>query len=73
MSAIPFGWFVGAAALMVTRGDFLAPIAVIGGAVFAEVARVGATMVTGEFLAGCVRDHPGWRRFGATGRVCRGL
>ena len=40
-------------------GDFLAPMAMIGGAVFMEMARVGATVITGRFLAGCVGVHPG--------------
>ena len=62
---IPLGWFVRAAALMVAGGDFLAPVAVIGGAVFSEVAGVGATVITGGFLTGCVGIHSGWRRFGA--------
>ena len=73
VGTIPFGWFVGAAALMVARGDFLAPMAVVGGAIFAEVAGVGATVMTGGFLAGYVGIHPGWRRFGAASRVCRGF
>ena len=73
ISTIPFGWFAGAAALMVARGDFLAPVAMVGGAVFAEVAGVGATMMTGGFLAGCVGVHLGRRRFGAASQVCRRL
>ena len=69
-STIPFGWFVGAAALMVARGNFLAPMAVVSGAVFVEVARVGATVVAGGFLAGRVGVHLGWQCFGAGSRVC---
>ena len=73
MGTIPFGWFVGAAVLMVARGNFLAPMAMIGGAVFVEVAGVGATVVTGGFLARCVGVHLSWRRFGAASGVQRRL
>ena len=59
IGTIPLGWFIGIMALMMTRGNFLASMAVIGGAIFTEVAGVGATVVTGRFLAGCVRVHPG--------------
>ena len=42
---------------MMAKGDFLAPMAMIGGAVFVEVAGIGATVMTGGFLAGCVGVH----------------
>ena len=40
---------------MMSRGDFLASMAMVGGAVFVEVAGVGATVMTGQFLN--VRVH----------------
>ena len=73
MSAIPFGWFIRASLLMMSRGDFLTPMAMVRGAVFAEVAGVRATVVTGGLLPRCVRIHPGRRHFDASGRVCQGF
>ena len=53
---------------MMSRGNFLAPVAMIGGAVFVEVARVRATVVTGRFLARCVRVHSSRRHFDPASR-----
>ena len=71
VGTIPFGWLVRASSLVMSRGDFLAPMAMVGGAVFAEMAGVRATVVTGGFLAGRVRVHSGWQHFGAASRVCQ--
>ena len=55
------------------QGNFLTPMAMIGKAVFLEVARVSATMVTGQFFVGHVGVHLGRRYFSTASGGGRGF